>query len=90
MLFTPGWCVGWFFVPIMNIFKPYQAIAELWKASHSGSVEEWQEMETPLYIKIWWGAWLVSLGLQIEASGPMEKNWAIFFTYGFLSQETAH
>ena len=64
-------------------------MVELWKASHFESVEEWQEMQTPLYLKIWWGAWLVSLRLHIESSGQMEKNWAIFFTCGFLLQETA-
>lgn len=24
MRFTPGWSVGWFFVPIMNLFRPLQ------------------------------------------------------------------
>ena len=22
--FTPGWALGWFFVPLMNLFKPFQ------------------------------------------------------------------
>jgi hypothetical protein len=33
MRFTPGWCVGWYFVPIMNLFRPYQAMKEIWMAS---------------------------------------------------------
>ena len=31
--FTPGWSVGWFFVPIMNPWKPFQAMREIWQAS---------------------------------------------------------
>ena len=31
--FSPGWAVGWFFVPVANYFKPYQVLKELWKAS---------------------------------------------------------
>ena len=27
--FTPGWTAGWFFVPIANLFKPYQAVKEM-------------------------------------------------------------
>src|SRR5205809_7873998 len=31
--FTPGWAVGWWFIPIANLFKPFQTVRELWKAS---------------------------------------------------------
>ena len=30
---TPGWSVGYWFIPIINIFKPYQITAELWRKS---------------------------------------------------------
>ena len=33
MKHTPGWCVGWFFVPIANLFMPYQAVREIYQAS---------------------------------------------------------
>src|ERR1700754_3506800 len=32
MRFSPGWAVGWFFVPIANLWKPYQAMKEIWQA----------------------------------------------------------
>src|SRR6185295_7113854 len=34
--FTPGWAVGWWFVPFANLVKPFQTVRELWKASHGG------------------------------------------------------
>jgi hypothetical protein len=30
--FTPGWGVGWWFVPVANLFMPYKAVKELWRA----------------------------------------------------------
>ena len=35
--FTPGWAVGWWFVPIASLWKPFEAVRELWKASDPGS-----------------------------------------------------
>ena len=31
--FSPGWAVGWYLVPIMQLFRPYQAMKEIWLAS---------------------------------------------------------
>ncbi len=33
MKFTPGWSIGYYFIPILNFFKPYQAMKEIWKVS---------------------------------------------------------
>jgi len=29
MTFTPGWSVGWFFIPVANLWKPYQVMKEM-------------------------------------------------------------
>ena len=55
--FTPGWAVGWWFIPIANLFKPFQGVRELWKASHGGN--EWERLATWAVIGWWWAAWLV-------------------------------
>src|SRR5262245_61248809 len=33
MEFSPGWSIGWYFVPFANLWKPYQAMREIWRAS---------------------------------------------------------
>ena len=33
MRFTSGWSIGFCFIPIMNLWKPYQTMKEIWKAS---------------------------------------------------------
>ena len=55
--YTPGWAVGWWFIPIANLFKPFQAMRELWKASHGGT---WRALPTWALIGWWWGVWIAS------------------------------
>ena len=57
MEFTPGWSVGWFFIPIANLFKPYQAVREMWLVARRG------RSGTAL-LKSWWALWLVSAALS--------------------------
>jgi hypothetical protein len=56
MEFTPGWAIGWYFIPIANLWKPYQAMVEIWRAS-SGSAD-WKSDETSGSLPGWWFAWL--------------------------------
>ncbi|PTE09573.1 DUF4328 domain-containing protein [Mesorhizobium helmanticense] len=58
MEFTPGWAIGWYFIPIANLWKPYQAMSEIWRAS-SGS-PDWKSDETSGSLPGWWFAWLVA------------------------------
>ena len=54
--FTPGWAVGWWFVPFANFVKPFQTVRELWKASHGG--HNARVVATWSAIGWWWGLWL--------------------------------
>lgn len=68
MQFTPGWCVGWFFVPIMNLFKPFQAIREIFQASDpAAGPTNWHLKGSSGVVGLWWGLWLIGNVLgQIE------------------------
>ena len=55
MRFTPGWAVGWFFVPFLNLWKPYEAMKEIWKASANPA--NWQAESVPLLLHAWWFLW---------------------------------
>lgn len=33
MNFSPGWSVGWYFIPFLSLWKPYQAMKEIWRVS---------------------------------------------------------
>jgi len=59
--FTPGWAVGWWFVPIAWLWKPFQAVRELWKASDPATDPlGWRSARTWPLIGWWWACWIVS------------------------------
>jgi uncharacterized protein DUF4328 len=61
MEFTPGWAVGWYFVPFANLFKPFQAMREIFHASDpTASAGGWASRPTPPLLGWWWAAWLTS------------------------------
>ena len=63
MRFTPGWAVGWYFIPIAWFWKPYQAMTEIWRASVNPS--GWGAVPVSPLLRWWWGLWIVpSWGLD--------------------------
>ncbi len=58
MVFTPGWSVGWYFIPIFNLWKPYQAMKEIWKAS--SNPQSWESQTVSPLLSLWWFFWIVS------------------------------
>lgn len=62
--YSPGWAVGWFFVPLANIVMPYRVAREIWEKSDP-SVRTRDDLlyavggSAPLLLA-WWVLWLVS------------------------------
>lgn len=63
--FTPRWAVIWYFVPIANLFKPYQAMRELWHISHE--LHDGVRDGAPTLVTFWWFATLGSVMLAIAS-----------------------
>ncbi|CAN5911876.1 hypothetical protein BH23PLA1_BH23PLA1_21310 [soil metagenome] len=60
---TPGWAAGAFFVPILNLFRPFQIYAETWKASDpSVAVSDAYHRAnlSAMVVGWWWTFWLLS------------------------------
>lgn len=57
MTTSPGWVVGWYFIPIANFWKPYQAMQEIHRAS-TGTPRQ-QPQSTPSLLRLWWLLWLL-------------------------------
>jgi hypothetical protein len=52
--FTSGWAVGWFFVPIANLFKPHQIVSEIWRGSDPAVLRAAMPSGTALVSWWWW------------------------------------
>jgi hypothetical protein len=58
MEFTPGWAVGYYFIPIACFWKPFQAMREIWKASKNPL--HWYDQPTDQILGWWWFGWITS------------------------------
>jgi hypothetical protein len=53
---TPGWAVGWFFVPVASLWMPYGVMTEIVEGS-GASAPAYAE-RTRALVGWWWGAWI--------------------------------
>jgi hypothetical protein len=56
--FTPGWSVGCFFIPLIALWAPCQAMNQLVRASRNP--RQWELEDTPPLIIAWWILWLIA------------------------------
>jgi Domain of unknown function (DUF4328) len=71
--FSPGWAVGYYFIPILSLIRPVQVMSEIWRASDDP--RDWPKRPGSWLIASWWTLFLVytgvtqiSLELAIQAS----------------------
>ncbi|HKP78094.1 MAG TPA: DUF4328 domain-containing protein [Phenylobacterium sp.] len=55
---TPPWAVGWYFVPVAFLWKPFEAMRETWQASTDPTA--WPGVPVPAMLRWWWGLFLAS------------------------------
>jgi len=67
--YSPGWAVGWFFVPVLSLVRPFQLMLELWHGSDPSGLERdaapagpsiQSRPGTPPLVGWWWAVFLVS------------------------------
>jgi hypothetical protein len=58
MKFTPGWSIGYYFIPILNIFRPYQVMKEIWNVSKNPT--NWKKENGSSLVGWWWALWVIS------------------------------
>lgn len=59
---TEGWAAGCWFVPIMNFYKPYQIMKEMFQATHfflkRNDVHTTEHLSTAT-LGLWWTFWII-------------------------------
>jgi hypothetical protein len=59
--YSPAWTVGSFFVPIVNLFVPYQATKYVWQSSRPADSQSFSFSNSPPgFFPAWWGFWLAA------------------------------
>jgi hypothetical protein len=63
LTYSPGWAVGYFFIPILNLFRPYQVTQEIWKGSDPESPSArplaWKSASGSALVGLWWTFWII-------------------------------
>lgn len=77
----PGWAVGYFFIPILNLWKPYQAIRDVWVVSgevesirSDGPAHYGRETGSAGLVLTWWLAWVASMLINNYANRSMNDS----------------
>lgn len=54
--YHPGWAIGGWFVPILNLFRPKQMVDDVWSGSSPDLIRD----GPPVYVHLWWAAFLIT------------------------------
>lgn len=55
--------MGYFFIPILNLFRPFAAVKEIWQASDPDATHDayaWRVADASPLLHFWWAAWLIA------------------------------
>lgn len=62
--FKAGWAIGAWFVPFLNLFRPFNMASDIWKASNPEMTDEpgtpWQTQRSSRLLAFWWTSWVIS------------------------------
>ncbi len=91
MTFTPGWAIGYYFIPIINLYKPRRAMIEIWQASANPVDLDWKNRDYDKMIDLWWALWIINLFLnravgKTDAVGALDVlNMMAHITLGIVA-----
>ncbi len=63
LTFNPKWVVGYFFIPFLCLWKPYEALKEIWKVSdpyHTAEGRMWRSAKVSPILAFWWITFVLS------------------------------
>ena len=72
-------------MPIANLWKPFQALNEIWKAT--SEPRSWSDQPTPDLLRWWWGFWLLAnaLGQAVYRLSHHARTLEAFQTFSLVS-----
>ncbi len=78
--FSPGWAVGYYFIPILSLIRPVQVMNEIWRASDDP--RNWPRRPGSWVIASWWTLFLLYTGvtqvsLEIALQASTNDQWTL-------------
>ena len=76
--FSPGWSVGWWFIPFANWVQPVRVISQAWRASDptlpADETPGWRKAKLSPLVPIWWLGWLIGNNAWSIAFSSIDEN----------------
>jgi uncharacterized protein DUF4328 len=68
--FGREWTYLGFVIPILNAYRPYQVVSEVWRGSDPESVDPlgWQRLHTSRLVIAWWAPFALWVSLELVAA----------------------
>jgi hypothetical protein len=76
--YRPGWAIGAWFVPILNLFRPKQIANDVWRATEPQADRDsnaWRSQAVSPLVHWWWALWMVGGILGGIATGLADQNY---------------
>jgi hypothetical protein len=60
---SPGWAIGYYFIPILSLFKPHQGMKEIVRGSDPEGISLYNGMglRGGVLVGVWWAAFLIDI-----------------------------
>lgn len=70
---SPGWAVGWSFIPFANLRMIHNVMKQIWVGSHDPVTGKY---DPPITLNLWWGCWIGSgvIGRISDAIAPKTSD----------------
>lgn len=65
------WTVLGFLIPLLNLWRPYRVVSEVWRASDPRTLDpfEWKGLEGSTLVRLWWVSFVAYALVEIFAVG---------------------
>ena len=74
--FSPGWAIGYWFIPIISLFRPYQVMGEISRGSSPAISRSSTDGRVTALLPWWWACWLAStVGGVVATAGEFVPEW---------------
>jgi hypothetical protein len=85
--FSPGWAVGYYFVPFLSLIRPAQVMSEIWRVSQDP--QNWMRRRGSWLVGTWWALFLLysvatQVSLELALDGSTNDQWWLAGIFGIL------
>ena len=76
-LITPGWAIGWFFIPIAMLWMPFKGMYQIWQITFNNKLGV-------VLLRFWWAAFLIASLISNNLRHKDPETMSELATYSYM------